>query len=139
MKNFQCKNVMRKKKLHPIADQFSDDGMNQIKHFGQMLGGGVTPFDEEVEKELEIRQAAKEANAKKMRVAQTGGGDQSLGPSAMDTRAIKQRGAIQQQATTTGAQAVAQAQAQQSPVNTPPAPSGPQGSNLPRSRLKKGP
>ena len=49
MKNFQCKNVMRKKKLHPIADQFSDDEMNQIKHYGQMLAAGVTPFDEAVE------------------------------------------------------------------------------------------
>jgi hypothetical protein len=72
MKNFQYKNVMRKKKLHPIGDQFSDDDMHQIKHFGQMLGGGVTPFDEAVEEALNKRQAAREANAKKMKAAQTG-------------------------------------------------------------------
>lgn len=31
MKNFQ-KEPMPKKKSHPIADQFSDDEMDQIKH-----------------------------------------------------------------------------------------------------------
>jgi hypothetical protein len=76
-----------------IADQFSDDEMNQIKHYGQMLGGGVTPFDEAVEEALNKRQAAREANASKMHAAQTGGGDVSLGPSEMDTAQIKQRGA----------------------------------------------
>jgi hypothetical protein len=71
---------MPKKKSHPIVDQFSDDDMNQIKHFGQMLGGGVTPFDEAVEEALNKREAAREANAKKMKAAQTGGGT-GLGPS----------------------------------------------------------
>lgn len=47
------------------ADQFSDDDMSQIKHYGQMIGGGVTPFDEAVEEALEKRQAAREANAKR--------------------------------------------------------------------------
>jgi hypothetical protein len=101
MKNFQCKNVMRKKKLHPIADQLSDDDMNQIKHFGQMLSSGVTPFDEAVEEALNKRQAAREANAKKMKAAQTSGGT-GLGPSKFDTQAIKQREAISQQAGTEG-------------------------------------
>jgi hypothetical protein len=32
-----------------VADLFSNHEMNQIKHYGQMLGGGVTPFDEAVE------------------------------------------------------------------------------------------
>jgi hypothetical protein len=45
-------NVTHKKKSHPIADQFSDDEMDQIKRYGQALGGGVTPFDEEVERHL---------------------------------------------------------------------------------------
>ena len=27
-----------------LADHFSDDDMNQIRHFGQVLGGGVTPL-----------------------------------------------------------------------------------------------
>ena len=51
--------------------------MNQIKHYGQMLGGGVTPFDEAVEEALNKHQAAREAKAKKMRAAQTGGGDRA--------------------------------------------------------------
>jgi hypothetical protein len=93
-----------------VADQFSDDEMDQIKHYGKMLAGGVTPFDEAVEEALNKRQAAREANAKKMHAAQTGGGDQSLGPSEMDQSAIKQRGAIASQAAAQGAQ---QAQAAQ--------------------------
>jgi hypothetical protein len=71
--------------------------MNQIKHYGQMLGGGVW-----------------EANAKKMHAAQTDGS--SLGPSQMDQDAIKQRGAIAQQAASQGEEQAAQAQAAQSPV-----------------------
>jgi hypothetical protein len=43
---------MRKKKLHPIADEFSDDEMKQVKRFGQALGGQPTDFDEEVERRL---------------------------------------------------------------------------------------
>jgi predicted DNA-binding transcriptional regulator AlpA len=35
-----------------IADQFSDTDMEQIKRYGQALGGGPTDFDEEVEREL---------------------------------------------------------------------------------------
>jgi hypothetical protein len=54
---------MRKKKSHPLADQFSDDEMDQIKCYGQALGGGVTPFDEEVERHL----ACYEARRKKMK------------------------------------------------------------------------
>jgi hypothetical protein len=56
---------MRKKKSQPVADQFSDHEMEQIKRFGQALSGGVTPFDEEVEKHL----ARYEANRKKMEAA----------------------------------------------------------------------
>jgi hypothetical protein len=62
IKNFQTKNAMRKKKSHQIDDQFSDDDMNQIKHFGQMLGGGVTPFDEAVEEALNKREAETSAS-----------------------------------------------------------------------------
>jgi hypothetical protein len=51
MKNFQ-KEPMPKKKLHPIAGQFSDDEMDQIKRYGQALGGSPTSFDEEVERRL---------------------------------------------------------------------------------------
>jgi hypothetical protein len=48
-----------------IADQFSDDEMNQIKHYGQMLGSGVTSFDEAVEEALNRRQATREAAPKR--------------------------------------------------------------------------
>ena len=50
---------MPKKKLHPFADQFSSDEMEQIKRYGQALGGSPTPFDEEVEKHLRKIQANK--------------------------------------------------------------------------------
>ena len=36
---------------NPIADQFSDDDMEQIKRYGQALGGHPTDFDDEVERE----------------------------------------------------------------------------------------
>jgi hypothetical protein len=110
-----------------VADQFSDHEMNQIKHYGQMLGGGVTPFDEAVEEALNKRQAAREANAKKMRAAQTGGGDIGLGPSQIDQDAIKQRGAIASQAATAGSQEAQAAQAQHPSSEPPPAPAGTEG------------
>ena len=119
-----------------IADQFSDDEMNKIKHYGQMFGGGVTAFDEAVEEALNKRDAAEEASAKKMHAAQTGGGDIGLGSSDMDQDQIKQRGAMQQQAATAAAQSAAQAQGAQQPVNVPPAPAGPQGTNVPFSIQK---
>jgi hypothetical protein len=34
------------------ADQFTDPEMEHLQRYGQALGGGVTPFDEEVEREL---------------------------------------------------------------------------------------
>jgi hypothetical protein len=119
-----------------IADQFSEDEMNQIKHYGQMLGGGVTPFDEAVEEALNKRQAAREANASKMHAAQTGGGDMSLGPSAMDQAAVKQGQAINQQVDTQAAQQAMKAQGAQAPVNAPAAPAGPQGTLYPSQPRK---
>ena len=38
---------------------YRHDEMNQIKHYGQTLGGAVTPFDEAVEEALNKRQAAR--------------------------------------------------------------------------------
>jgi hypothetical protein len=57
---------MPKKKLHPFADQFSDDEMDRVMRYGQALGGGVTPFDEEIERHL----ARYEANRKKKGAAE---------------------------------------------------------------------
>ena len=45
---------MPKNKSHPIADQFSDDEMRRIKRYGEALGGKPTPFDEEVERWVQI-------------------------------------------------------------------------------------
>jgi hypothetical protein len=56
---------MPKKKSHPVADQFPDHEMDQVKRYGQALSGGVTRFDQEVEKHL----ARYEANRKKMKAA----------------------------------------------------------------------
>jgi hypothetical protein len=59
---------MAKKKSHPVADQFGDDEMAQIKRYGQALGGQPTDFDKEVEKRLRVH----EANHAKMRATQIG-------------------------------------------------------------------
>jgi hypothetical protein len=61
----EIKTVMRKKKSHPVLDQFSDEDMEQIKRYGEALSGGVTPFDEEVERHL----ARYETDRKKMEAA----------------------------------------------------------------------
>jgi hypothetical protein len=45
-------------KQSPI-DQFNDGDMNQIKRIGQALGAGPTPFSEEVERHLRMRQRAR--------------------------------------------------------------------------------
>ena len=114
------------------ADQFSDEEMEQVKRYGQALGGGPTPFDEEVQRGLDRHaERAQEANAAKMHAAQTGG-DTGLGPSEMDQAAVKQSGALQQQADVSGAQQAQQAQTQQSPPAPPPAPPPPSQSR-PRS------
>jgi hypothetical protein len=60
MKNLETKTVMRKKKPHPVTDQFSDEDMEQIKRYGQALSGSPSSFDEEVERHL----ARYEANSK---------------------------------------------------------------------------
>jgi hypothetical protein len=68
---------MARKKSNRIADQFSNDEMEQIKRYGQALNGGVTPFDEEVERHL----ACYEANRKKMKAkAQAAQGFQNAPP-----------------------------------------------------------
>ena len=63
---------MSKKVSHPVADQFSDDEMAQMKRYGQAQLGG-TDFSAEVEKELVKLQRKREANAGKMKATQTGG------------------------------------------------------------------
>jgi hypothetical protein len=112
-----------------IPDQFSDEEMEQMKRHGAAQLGG-TDFSAEVEKELDKLQAAREASAGKMQAAQTGGSE-GLGPSDIDTAAIKQRGAIQKQADTQGAAEAQQAQSTQAPINAPAAPTGPQGATIP--------
>jgi hypothetical protein len=121
-----------KKKPHP-AEQFDDSEMEQVKRYGQALGGAPTDFDEQVENALNERQRAREASAKKMHAAQTSGSE-GLGPTEAEQALVKQRSALQQQAAGAGAQSAAQAQGGQPPGPTPPpAPSGPQGSTTPYS------
>lgn len=119
------------KKTHPHpAEAFSDPEMEQIKRHGEALGGAPTDFDEEVEKELNVRQRAREAGAAKMHAAQTGGSE-GLGPTEAEQTLSQQRNALLQQQATQGA---AQVQGGQSPPATPPpAPTGPQGSTTPYS------
>jgi cytochrome c553 len=61
---------MPKKKPHPVADQFSDDEMEQLRRYGAALGGS-TAFSEEVEKHL----TGHEAYYAKMRAVQNVGSD----------------------------------------------------------------
>jgi hypothetical protein len=70
---------MRKKKSHPVLDQFSSDEMEQIKRYGQALSGSPTSFDEEVEKHLRKL----EANKKKMKAARTSGSGQAAAGDAV--------------------------------------------------------
>ncbi len=90
------------------ADQFSDDDMDQIKRFGQALGGAPTDFDEEVEKALDARLRAREASAGKMKAAATGG-SAGLGPTEAEQALAKQQSALQQQTAGAGAGAAASA------------------------------
>ena len=122
----------KKKQSHDdVASQFSDQEMDQIKRYGQALGGQPTAFDQEVEEHL----AGMEKNAAKMRAAQTGGSGE-LGQTEMDQTAITQRGALDQQSDTQAAQQAVQAQGAQAPVNAPPAPTGPQGETVPYTAQK---
>lgn len=109
---------------HPIADQFSDNEMEQMKRYGAAQLGG-TDFSAQVEKEIRKLQR-KEANAAKMKAAQTSGGAGGLGPSKIETQQADQTNAISQQATSQGAQKAEQAQAKDIPLQAPAAP-GPSG------------
>jgi hypothetical protein len=128
---------------HPIADQFSDDEMEQLQRHGQAMGS-PSDFSDEVEKALlkrgtyqKAQAQFQEKNAAKMKAAQTGGSP-GLGPTEAEQALAKQQQALQQQAATTGAASAAQAQAGQSPQATPPAaPAGPQGTETPYSSQAK--
>ena len=97
----------KKSNPHP-AEQFSDPEMEQLKHFGQAMGGALTDFDEEVERELDARARAREAGAAKMHAAATGGSS-GLGPTEAEQALAKQQNALQQEAASTGAGAAASA------------------------------
>ena len=98
---------MPKKQPQP-AEQFNDSEMDQIKRYGQALGGAPTDFDEQVETALNKRQRAREAGAAKMHAAQTGGSE-GLGPTEAEQALAKQQGALQQQAASAGAGTAASA------------------------------
>jgi hypothetical protein len=122
---------MPKSKKTPSAEDFSDEEKGQIQRHGQALAGDPTDFDDEVEKEL-ADHYPHEASAAKMHQAQTSGGASvGLGPTEAEQAQIKQRGALASQATTQGALTAAQAQAAQTPINAPPAPSSAAGTSPP--------
>jgi hypothetical protein len=56
----------KKKKPHP-AEQFNDPEMEQVKRFGQALGGAPTDFDEQVETALNERQRAQVSPCRRRR------------------------------------------------------------------------
>lgn len=120
---------------HPIADQFSDDEMEQVQRYGQALNS-PSDFSDEVEKELNKRGAYerhREAGAQKMHQAQTGGSE-GLGPTEAEQTLSRQRNALLQRQAQTSATAGAQAQQGRSGSPTPPpAPTGPQGVTQPYS------
>jgi hypothetical protein len=47
-----------KEDVNPLAN-FNQEDLQQLVHFSQNLFGGVTDFDEEVERELELLEAEK--------------------------------------------------------------------------------
>ena len=105
--NFMAKKQSQQQKQSNPAEQFSDPEMEQVKRYGQALGGAPTDFDEEVERELEKRGAydrirPQEASAAKMKATQTGGSP-GLGPTEAEQQLAKQQQALQQQAASTGA------------------------------------
>ena len=61
--------MAKQQQSHPAAAGFSDDEMEQVKRFGQALGGAPTDFDKEVEKALDARARARGAGAAKMHAA----------------------------------------------------------------------
>lgn len=89
-----------------------------------------TDMQRAAEEPLEDEGRPHEASYRKMKAAQTGG--RGLGPSAMETAAAAQTGAMQKQAETQGAAQAAQAQGGQPTIPPPPAaPGGPAGVSAP--------
>lgn len=115
-----------------VADQFSDEEMSQVQRHGAAQLEG-TKFSEEVEKHLERFQKQREANAAKMRAAQTS----DLGPTEMEQQQANQTQALQQQAAQAGQLQAAQAQAQKVPMQPPRAPTGGVGESQPYPAQQK--
>lgn len=125
-----------------IAGQFSPEEMEQVKRYGQALGGGPTAFDEQVQDHLDLlykHRPPGEAGARKERAAQTGGAsDTGLGPSDIERAQMQEGPAIAQKQAQQSAQQASQAQASAQPVNAPPAPSSAVGTSQPYS-AQRGP
>jgi hypothetical protein len=85
------------------ADQFSDAEMDQVKRFGQALGGAPTSFDEEVDKHYQ-RHAANIAKAK---------------PTVPSDDSDNEQGSFDQQANAQG-QAIQNLSGGENPVNPVP-------------------
>ena len=105
---------------HPTASKFSDQEMEMIQRHGAAQMGDPS-FSEEVEKHLRRR----EANAAKMKAAQTGGGE-GLGPPEIQQQQAQQTGTLQQQAGAQSQVQAAKAQAAMIPQAPSPAQVGSQ-------------
>lgn len=119
----QAAAVQLGKMMGPVSDEFDDrvqalhDEHHKEEHDAndyESIYGGDRPH---------------EASYEKMRAAETGGA--SLGPSDIEKEQTKQSQVQAQTNAAQQAQGAQQAQAQASPVNAPPAPSGPAGVSTP--------
>jgi hypothetical protein len=92
----------------------------------QHMDNPLDEFDMDVGDHIE--RMVREGNYKKMQAAMRGG---DLGPEQFEQEQVQQTGALQQQAGALGEQQAAQAQAAQTSVNAPPAPTGAAGVTTP--------
>jgi hypothetical protein len=107
--------------------KFTDHEMHVLTQLRPMMGG-LDPEDEEVEQHIKHYE---EANAGKMRSAQTGGSP-GLGPTEAEQALAKQQTVLQQQVASSGAATAQQAQAgEPSQPTPPPAPTGSAGVTIP--------
>jgi hypothetical protein len=138
------------------GEGLTDDQQEALVHLGKMMGPQAGGFDDRVQALHDKRHAKEHAETdydaafgepsqaqphelgyEKMHAAQTGGST-GLGPTEAQQALIKQRAALQQQATGAAAQSAAQAQGGQSAIAPPAAPSGPAGVTQPYP-AQKGP
>src|SRR5262245_46466556 len=108
--------------MGPQSDEFDDEfqRLHDIRHQAEH---NATNYEEAFADIPSMRPKPQEQQAAKMWAAQRGG-TTGLGPTEAEAALAKQRGMLQQQAASAGAQQAQQAQQQQPVSQAPPAPSG---------------